>query len=99
MTIWHGLDIFLLALDRANLTRNRENLAKILTWAADLIFYRNNEEYFFQSVATYTRRYSLDKDLNPGPTSADFDNYLYDLAEKVWSYARELIEEDFGGPV
>ena len=31
MTIWHGLDIFLLALDRANLTRNRENLAKILT--------------------------------------------------------------------
>ena len=99
MTIWHDSDIFLRVLDRANLTRNREYLAKILTWAADLIFYRNDEEYFFKSVATYTRRYSFDTDLNPGPTPADFGNYLYDLAEKIWPYVRQLIEEDFGGPV
>ena len=97
MTIGHDLDIFLLALDQANLMKNREYLAKILTWAADLIFYRNYEEYFCKSLATYTRCSSLDNDLKPGPTPADFDNYLYDLAEKGWPYVRQLIEKDFGG--
>ena len=35
----------------------------------------------------------------PGPTSADFYNYLYESTEKVWPYSRQLIEEDFVGPV
>ena len=37
--------------------------------------------------------------LKPGPTPADFDNYLYDLAEKVWPHVMQLIEDDFGGVV
>ena len=38
------------------------------------------------------RRYLLDNNLKPGPTPADFDNYLYDLAEKVWPHDRQLIK-------
>ena len=45
-----------------------------------------DEKYLSKSLATYTRRYSLDNNLKPGPTPADFDNYLYDLAEKVWPH-------------
>ena len=33
----------------------------------------------------YTRRFTLDKELNPGPTPAVFDDMLYDLVDKVWS--------------
>ena len=98
-TIWHDSDIFSFALERTNLTKNRDYLAKILAWAADLIFYRMDEKYLSKSLATYTRRYSLDNDLKPGPTPADFDNYLYDLAEKVWPHVIQLIEDDFGGAV
>ena len=98
-TIWHDSDIFSFALERTNLTKNRDYLAKILAWAADLIFYRMDEKYLSKSLATYTRRYSLDNNLKPGPTPADFDNYLYDLAEKVWPHVIQLIEDDFGGAV
>ena len=52
-----------------------------------------------KSLATYTRRYSLDNNLKPGPTPADFDNYLYDLAEKVWPHVIQLIEDNFSGAV
>ena len=65
LTIWHDSEFFSLALERANLTGNQEYLAKILAWAADLIFHRNEESYFSKSLATYTRRFSLDNDLNP----------------------------------
>ena len=82
-TIWHDLDIFSFALERTIFTKNRDYLAKILTWAADLIFYRMDEKYLSKSLATYARRYSLHNSLKPGSTLADFDNYLYDLAEKV----------------
>ena len=80
VTIWHDSDISL-ALERTILTK--DYLANILAWAADLIFYRIDEKYLSKSLATYARHYSLDNNLKPGPTHADFDNYLYDLAEKV----------------
>lgn len=78
---------------------NREYLAKLLAWAAELIFHRNNVRYFSKALSTYTRRYTLDNDLNPGPKPSEFDDFLYDLAEKIWPYAIRVIEEDFGGPV
>ena len=58
-TIWHDSDIFSFSLEQTNLTKNRDYLAKILAWAADLIFCRMDEKYFSKSLATYTRRYSL----------------------------------------
>ena len=58
-----------------------------------------DEKYLSKSVATYTRRYSLDNNLKPGPTPVDFDNYLYDLAGKVWPHVTQLIEDNFGGAV
>ena len=45
MSVWLDSDVFLLPLDRANVTRKREYPAKILAWVADLIFYRNGEKY------------------------------------------------------
>ena len=70
-----------------------------MAWAADLMFYRKDEKYLSKSLATYTRCYSLDNNLKPGPTPAGFDNYSYDLAEKVWPHIIQLIEDDFGGAV
>ena len=63
-------DFFLEILDQAKITTNREYLAKVLTWAADLMYYSMDEENFCKTFATYTRRYSLDWNLNPGPTPA-----------------------------
>ena len=63
-------DFFLDILDQAKITKNREYLAKALTWTANLIYYSMGEDNFSKTLATYTRRYSLDWDLNPGPTPA-----------------------------
>ena len=71
----------------------------LVSWAADLIFCRKDEKYLSKSLATYTKSYSLDNNLKAGPTPADFDNYLYDLAEKVWPHVIQFIEDDFGGAV
>ena len=98
-TTWHDSDIFSFALKRTNLTKNRDYLAKILAWAADLIFCRMDEKYLSKSLVTYTRRYSLDNNLKPDPTPADFDNYLYGLAEKVLPHVIQLIEDNFVGAV
>ena len=75
-TIWHDSDIFSFSLEQTNLTKNRDYLAKILAWAADLIFYRMDEKYLSKSLAICTRRYSLDNNLKPGAVPADFVNYL-----------------------
>ena len=64
-------------------------------WAHDLIFQRHNEGNFSKVLATYTRRYSLDQDLNPGPTPAIFDEYLCGLVEKVWPYTLQLVDHNF----
>lgn len=94
--IWHDSDIFIFALERTNLVKNRDYLANMLSWAVDLIFYRKDEQHFSKSLATYTRRYSLDNNLTLSPTPAVFDNFLlYNLAGKVWSHAIKKIEEDF----
>ena len=85
-TIWHDSDIFSFALELTNLTKTRDYLAKISAWAAGLIFYRMDEKYLSKSLSTYARRYSFDNNLKPGLTPADFDNYLYYLAEKVWPH-------------
>ena len=98
-TIWHDSDIFSFALEQTNLTKSRNYLAKVLAWVAELIFNRMDEKYFSKSLATYTRRYSLYNNLKTGPTPADFDNYLYDFAAKVWPHVIQLIEGDFGGAV
>ena len=82
-SIWHDSDIFSFVLEPTILTKNRDYLATILAWDADLIFCRMDEKYLSKSLATYARRYSLHNSLKPGSTLADFDNYLYDLAEKV----------------
>ena len=58
-----------------------------------------DEKQFSKSLATYARRYSLDNNLKQGSTRADFGNYLYDSAEKVWPLVIQLIEDDFVGAV
>ena len=45
---------------------------------------------FSKTLATYTRCYLLDWDLNPGPTSVVFDDYLYGLTEKVSLYISQI---------
>ena len=74
---------FLQALDQAKMPRHQEYLAKMLMWVHNLIFHRHNEGNFSKVLATYTRRESLDLDLNLGPTPAIFDDYLCGLVEKV----------------
>ena len=85
-------DFFLDILDQAKITKHREYLAKMLTWAADLIYCRMDEGNLSKTLATYTRRYSLDQDLNPGPTYVVFDDYLYGLAEEVSPYFSQIFD-------
>ena len=51
-----------------------------------------DEDNFSKTLAVYTRRYSLDWDLNPGPTPVVFDDYLYGLAEKVSPYISQIFD-------
>ena len=88
-------DFFLQALDQAKMLKHQEYLAKMLMWAYDLIFHKHNEGNFSKVLATYTRRYSLDQDLNQGPAPAIFDDYLCGLVEKVWPYALQLVDHNF----
>ena len=67
-------------------------MSKMLTWAAELIHYKTDEETFSKTLDTYTRRYTLDWDLKPGPTSAGFDDHLYGLAIKVWPYIAPIYD-------
>ena len=55
--------------------------AKIITWAADLIFHKHDEDYFSKSLFIYARRYAIDNNFNPGPTPAEFNDYLYRMAD------------------
>ena len=92
------MDLFILAVYEFRLEKNREYLAKTLTWADDLIFHKKGEDYFSKSLAIFTRRYSLDNDLNQGFTPAKFDDYLYCLAKEVWSHALHLSDGEFKKP-
>ena len=51
--------------------------AKLLSWAGELVYHRLREKTYFETLNTYTRRYTLDKELNPGPASAVFDDILF----------------------
>ena len=66
-------------------SRDIDYEAKLLSWAGELIYQKLREKIFFQTLAMYTRRFTLDKELNPGPMPAVFDDMLYDLVDKVWS--------------
>ena len=46
-------DFFKDILAEAKITKNQEYLAKALTWAAELIHYRSNEETFSKTLDTY----------------------------------------------
>ena len=52
-------------------------------------------ELFFKSLVIYAREYALDDNYNPGPTPADFDDYLYRLADVVWPRVLALTEKDY----
>ena len=43
----------------------------------------------------YARKYALDNNCNPGPTPAEFDDYLYRLADVVCSNTFSLTEKDY----
>ena len=75
----------------AKVKGNQKYLAKMLTWAADLV-HKWDKETFSKTLDTYTRRYTLDWDLKPGPTPVEFDDHLYDLASKVWPYIAPLYD-------
>ena len=84
--------MFLDILDQAKITKNREYLAKALTWAADPIDYSMDEDNFSKTLATYARPCSLDWDWNLGPTPALFDDSLHCLAEKVLPHVSQIFD-------
>ena len=63
--------------------------AKLLSWAGELVYHKRRDKTYFQTLNTYTRRYTLDKEHNPGPTPAVF-YMLYELVDKVWPLLRDL---------
>ena len=62
-SIWFDSDRFLLAVYQSSLKKYQEYLARIPSWAADLIFNKKHEDYFSRSLVIYTRRYLLHTDL------------------------------------
>ena len=64
--------------------------AKLLSWTGELVYDKRRDKTYLQTLNTYTRRYTLDKERNPGPTPAVFDDMLYDLVDKVWPLLRDL---------
>ena len=60
--------------------------AKLLTWAGELLYDKLRHEKYAKTLIMYTRRYTLDKELELGPTPAAFADMLYSLADEAWSY-------------
>ena len=69
-------DSFLEFLAEAKIKGNQKYLAKMPTWAAELE-HKRDKETFSKTLDTITRRYTLDWDFKPDPTSAAFDDQLY----------------------
>ena len=67
-------------------------------WTADITFHKHDEDYFSKSLTIYDRRYAIDNNHNPGPTPAEFDDYLYRMADVVWPHALTLTEKDYTPP-
>ena len=70
--------------------------AKLLSWAGKLVYHKLREKTYFQTLNTYTRRYTLDKELNPGPAPAVFDDILFHLVDKVEPLSDSV--EGYSGP-
>ena len=85
-------DFFLKTLVDAKIKGNQKYLAKMLTWAADIIHNKTDEETFSKTLGTYTKRCTLEWDLKPGPTPARFDDHLHGLAIKVWPYIAPIYD-------
>ena len=66
--------------------RDIEYRAKILTWTAELLYCKKREKTYVKTLIMYTRRYALDKKLDPGSTPAVFDDMMYSLVDEIWSY-------------
>ena len=76
---------FMELLDATNETENQKYLAKMLTWAAELVALSEfNEESFHRALCRYIRRFTLDYEYTTGPTPEQFDDQLYGFAEKAW---------------
>ena len=65
----------------AKVKGGQKYLAKLLTWAAELV-HQGQKGTFLKTLSIYTRRYTLDCDIKPGPTPAEFDDYLYGLTSE-----------------
>ena len=50
---------------------------------------------FSKSLVTYASKYVLDNNYNPRPALAEFNDYLYRLADTVWPHALSLTEKDY----
>ena len=48
---------------------------------------------FSKSLVIYARKYALDNNYNPGPSIAEFSDYLYRLADIVWLHLLTLTEK------
>ena len=59
---------------------------KLLAWAGELLYHKLRDETYAKTLCMYTRRYTLDKELDPGPTPAEFDDMLYHLADEAWTF-------------
>ena len=62
----NDVDFFLYELERAGIKTDNEYLTLMLTWAADLMYFSSNEKKFSEILSVYTRRVSLDWELNTG---------------------------------
>ena len=56
-----------------------------LKWSANLILCKKDEEYFTSDPNYITSKFTIAPSYNPDPETAEFDNYLFDLAEENWS--------------
>ena len=84
---WFDSDILLFALEGNRFKAyHTDPLARILSWAADLIFRKHDEDYFSKLFVIQASKYALDNNYNPGPTPAEFDDYLFRLADVVWPH-------------
>ena len=56
-----------------------------LKWSANLILCKKDEEYFTSDPNYITSKFTIAPSYNPDPETAEFNNYLFDLAEENWS--------------
>ena len=60
-TIRFGSGLFHLALEKTSLQMDFTYVSKVLSWVAESIFYRNDEEQFLNFLVRYTKRFTEDR--------------------------------------